>query len=114
MRGFAIRWVSNVVALFVAAWILSGISYGNQWWTLFIAASVFTLVNMWVKPLLTLLSIPFIIFTLGLFYFLINVLMLYVTDWSLPDFEIRTCGWGVLWALIGSTGNFFGGALLTP
>ena len=105
MRGFAIRWVSNVIALFVAAWILSGITYGDQWWTLFIAAAVFTFVNMWVKPLLTVLSIPFIIFTLGLFYLLINVLMLYVIDWVVPDFEIRTFWWGALAAIIVSIVN---------
>ena len=105
MRGFAIRWVSNVLALFVAAWILSGVSYGDQWWTLFIAAAVFTLVNSWVKPILTLLSIPFIVVTLGIFYFLINVLMLYLTDWIVPDFEIKTFWWAVLAAIIVSIVN---------
>ena len=112
MREFAIRWVSNVVALFVAAWILSGISYGSQWWTLFIAAAVFTLVNMWVKPLLTVLSIPFIIVTLGLFYFLINILMLYITDWVVPDFEIRSFGWAILGAIIVSIINGLMGLVL--
>jgi putative membrane protein len=112
MREFAIRWVSNVVALFVAAWILSGISYGDQWWTLFIAAAVFTFVNMWVKPLLTVLSIPFIIVTLGLFYFLINILMLYITDWVVPDFEIRTFWWALLGAIIVSIVNGLMGMVL--
>jgi putative membrane protein len=101
-----VRWVGNVVALFIAAWLLSGISYGNQWWTLFIAAAVFTLVNAWVKPILTVLSIPFIVVTLGLFYFLINVFMLYLTDWLVPDFEIRSFGWGVLGAIIVSIVNW--------
>jgi putative membrane protein len=105
MRGFAIRWVGNVVALFVAAWLLRGVGYGDQWWTLFIAAAVFTLVNAWLKPLLTILSIPFIIVTLGLFYFLLNVLMLYLTDWLVPHFEIRSFGWGVLAAIIVSIVN---------
>jgi putative membrane protein len=105
MREFAIRWVGNVVALFVAAWILSGITYGDQWWTLFIAAAVFTLINAWVKPVLTILSLPFIVVTLGLFYFLINVLMLYVTDWVVPDFEIRSFWWAVLGAIIVSLVN---------
>jgi putative membrane protein len=105
MRAFAIRWVGNVIALFVAAWILSGISYGDQWWTLFIAAAVFTLINAWVKPVLTILSLPFIVVTLGLFYFLINVFMLYVTDWVVPDFEIRSFWWAVLAAIIVSIVN---------
>ena len=38
MRSLVIRWVSNVAALLVAAWLLTGISYGDQWWTLLIAA----------------------------------------------------------------------------
>ncbi|HVV90886.1 MAG TPA: phage holin family protein [Solirubrobacterales bacterium] len=105
MEKLLVRWVCNVVALFVAAWILAGVSYGNQWWTLFIAAAVFTLVNAWVKPVLAVLSIPFIVVTLGLFYFLINVLMLYLTDWIVPDFEIRTFWWGVLAAIIVSIVN---------
>jgi putative membrane protein len=105
MQKLLIRWVCNVIALFVAAWVLSGISYGDQWWTLFIAAAVFTIVNAWVKPILALLSLPFIVVTLGLFYFLINVLMLYLTDWIVPDFEIRTFWWGVLAAIIVSIIN---------
>src|SRR6266496_1594174 len=104
-RALVIRWVSNVVALFVAAWLLSGVTYGDQWWTLLIAAAVFTVVNAWVKPIVAVLSIPFIVVTLGLFYFLINVLMLYVTDWVVPDFEIRTFWWGVLGAIIVSIVN---------
>jgi putative membrane protein len=106
MQKLLVRWIGNVVALFVAAWLLSGISYGDQWWTLFIAAAVFTLVNAWVKPVLTVLSIPFIVVTLGLFYFLINVFMLYLTDWLVPDFEIRSFGWGVLGAIIVSIVNW--------
>ncbi len=105
MPKLLVRWICNVIALFVAAWILAGVSYGDQWWTLFVAAAVFTLVNAWVKPVLTVLSIPFIVVTLGLFYFLINVLMLYLTDWIVPDFEIRTFWWGVLAAIIVSIVN---------
>ena len=101
-----IRWAFNVIALFVAAWLLSGVSYGDQWWTLLIAAAVFTVVNLLVKPILTILSIPFIVVTLGLFYFLINVLMLYVTDWVVPDFEIDTFWWGALAAIIVSIVNW--------
>jgi putative membrane protein len=104
-RALVIRWVSNVAALYVAAWLLSGVTYGDEWWTLLIAAAVFTVVNAWVKPILAVLSIPFIVVTLGLFYFLINVLMLYVTDWLVADFEIRTFWWGALAAIIVSIVN---------
>jgi putative membrane protein len=104
-RALLIRWVSNVVALYVAAWLLDGVTYGEQWWTLLVAAAVFTVVNAWVKPVVALLSIPFIVLTLGVFYFLINVLMLYVTDWVVPEFEIHTFWWAVLAAIIVSVVN---------
>jgi putative membrane protein len=104
-RWLLIRWVSNAVALFVAAWLLEGVDYGDQWWTLLIAAAVFTMVNFAVKPILTVLSIPFIVVTLGLFYFLLNVLMLYLTHWLVPDFEIDTFWWGALAAIIVSVVN---------
>lgn len=73
---------------------------------------MFTVVNWWVKPLLTILSLPFIVVTLGLFYFLINVLMLYVTSWVVPDFEIDTFWWGCLAAIIVSLVNWLLAALL--
>lgn len=107
-----VRWAFNVVALFVAAWVLSGVSYGDQWWTLFIAAAVFTVVNALVKPVLTVLSIPFIVVTLGIAYFLLNVLMLYITDWVVPDFEIDTFWWAVLAAIIVGFVNWVLGRLV--
>jgi putative membrane protein len=103
---FLVSWAFNVVALFVASWILSGVTYGDQWWTLLIAGVVFTIVNAFVKPILTILSLPFIIVTLGLFYFLLNILMLYLTDWIVSDFEIETFWWGALAAIIVSVVNW--------
>jgi putative membrane protein len=106
LERLAVRWAFNVAALFVAAWLLSGISYGDSWWSLLIAAIVFTLANAFVKPVLAVLSIPFIVVTLGIFYFLINVLMLYLTDWIVGDFQIESFWWAVLGALIVSIVNF--------
>jgi putative membrane protein len=104
--GFLLRWAFNVVALFVASWILAGVSYGDDWWSLLLAGIVFTLANAVVKPILTVLSIPFIIVTLGLFYFLINILMLYLTDWIVGDFELDTFWWAALAAIIVSIVNW--------
>jgi putative membrane protein len=109
----AITWLFNTVALFVATWLLSGLSYGSDWWVLLIAGLVFTLVNYFLKPVLTILSIPFIIVTLGIFYLLINVFMLYLTHWLVPQFTLATFWWAVLAAIIISAVNgilhlFFG------
>jgi putative membrane protein len=109
----ALTWVFNTIALFVATWLLSGLSYGDDWWALLLAGLVFTLVNFFLKPILAILSIPFIIVTLGIFYLLINVLMLYLTDWIVPQFTIASFWWALLGAVIVSVVNgilhmFFG------
>jgi putative membrane protein len=101
----AITWVFNTIALYVATWLLSGLSYGNDWWALLVAALVFTLVNFFLKPILAILSIPFIVVTLGIFYFLINVFMLYLTHWIVPQFTIETFWWAALAAIIVSIVN---------
>lgn len=105
LTRLAVAWLFNTIALFIATWLLSGLSYGNDWWALLIAALVFTLVNYFVKLPLAILSIPFIIVTLGLVYFLINVLMLYITHWIVPQFTIQTFWWAVLAAIIISAVN---------
>ena len=110
LRSLLIRWVSNVAALFVAAWLLDGMTYGDQWWTLLIAAAVFTLVNFLVKPVLTILSIPFIVLTLGLVLLVVNAAMLFLTDALVRDFDITTFWTGVLAAIIVTLVNW----LLTP
>ena len=73
---------------------------------LLIAGFVFTTVNFFLKPILAILSIPFIIVTLGIFYFLLNVLMLYLTSWIVPQFTIATFWWAVLASIIISFVNW--------
>jgi putative membrane protein len=102
----AVRWACNVAALYAAARLLTGVTYGEDWPTLLVAAAVFTLVNAWLKPIVQVLSLPFIVLTLGLFLFLVNILMLYVTDWLVADFDIRSFGAGALAAIIVSVVNW--------
>ncbi|HTC59530.1 MAG TPA: phage holin family protein [Solirubrobacteraceae bacterium] len=114
LQRLAITWVFNTIALFVATWLLSGLSYGSDWWALLISGLVFTLVNFFLKPILAILSIPFIIVTLGIFYFLINVLMLYLTHWIVPQFTIASFWWAALAAIIVSVVNWVLRKLVEP
>ena len=100
LRRFAVTWLFNVAALFVASWALSGVSYGDSWGALFVAALVFSVVNMLIRPVVVLLSLPVLIITLGVALFFVNLLMLYITDWVVGGFEISTFGSGVLATLI--------------
>jgi putative membrane protein len=92
------RFVGNLAALWVASEIFDEMTYGDEFWVLVLAAIVFTIVNTFVKPVIAILSIPFIIVTLGIAYFFVNVLMLLLTDWVVPDFEA-----GGFWTLVGAT-----------
>ena len=87
-------WLSNVVALFVATWITPA-DYGDDFWVLLVAALVFTIVNVFIRPIVILLALPAVILTLGLALILINTLMLYLTDWIVPSFET-----GSFWATL--------------
>lgn len=101
LRQLLIRWACNVAALWVAARLLDGIAVtGDTAVTLIVAGLVFSLVNMVVKPVVTVLAIPLIVLTLGVAYFLVNVLMLFVTSWVVDDFHVAGFWSGVAAALI--------------
>ena len=91
-------WLSNIVALFAAAWIISGIGYGDDWWTLVLAALVFALANAVVRPLVIILALPAVILSLGIGLFFVNMLMLWLTDEIVPSFEV-----GGFWSIVGGT-----------
>jgi putative membrane protein len=92
------RYVGNLAALWVASKLFDQMTYGDEFGVLALAALVFTVANWIVKPIVTLLAIPLIILTLGVAYFFVNVLMLLVTDWVVPDFEA-----GGFWTVVGAT-----------
>jgi len=92
------RFVGNLAALWVASELLDGMTYGDSFGVLVLAAAVFTLVNWLIKPIVTILSLPLIILTLGVAYFFVNMLMLVVTDWVVGDFEA-----GPFWTVVAAT-----------
>ncbi|MGH3039910.1 MAG: phage holin family protein [Gaiellaceae bacterium] len=107
-------WLSNIVALFVAAWVVSGVDYGDDFWVLFIAALVFTTVNWLVRPFVILLALPALILTLGLGLVLVNTFMLYLTDWIVPSFETGSFWSTLLAAIIVSLVNLILSLVLKP
>src|SRR5262245_38749067 len=92
-----LSWLANIVSLLVADWIFSGVTI-DGWWPLILGAAVLGIANTIIKPILTLLTLPLVIVTLGLFYFVINVFMLVLAEWIAPDFSIDG-----FWTYIGAT-----------
>ena len=76
-----IRWIIVSLSLFIAAWLVPGIRVDGNAWVAFAAMAVILgLVNALVRPVLTLLSCPLIILTLGLFVLVINGLTLWLAS----------------------------------
>ena len=84
--SFLIKIAVNAVALWVAAWLVPGISFGegkfgSKFATVLLVALVFGLINAVVKPIAKFFSFPLIVLTLGLFTFVVNAFMLQLTEW---------------------------------
>jgi putative membrane protein len=95
MKSFVIRVLVNGVALWVAALLVKGIHLGStgatttqQLITLLWVAVIFGLINMLIKPILTVLSLPVIILTLGLFALIVNAAVLELTSWFAGQFSL--------------------------
>lgn len=98
MRNFVIRLIVNALALSVAAYVVPGIRLSGGAVALLLVAFVFGVVNAILKPILMVLSIPFILVTLGLFAFVVNGLMLMLTAAMTQHLEVS----GLLAAILGS------------
>lgn len=81
--NFIARWLATAVAVAAAAWLVPGIEIvGGQSALISVAlfALVLSLVNIGVKPILQILSLPITFLTLGIFYLVVNALLLYLAS----------------------------------
>ena len=94
-----IRWVLNTLALFLVVKIVPGF-FSEDWVSLAIAAAVLGLLNAIIRPILFVLTLPLTVVTLGLFLLVLNAIMLELTAWVVPGFDISGFGWAMVGALV--------------
>ena len=84
MRELLLRWLVTTIALYVAVLLVPGISFDEAQgaWRLILVALVFGGVNALLRPLLTVLTCPLILLTFGLFFLVVNGLLLMATSWA--------------------------------
>ena len=82
-----LAWAVNAAALWVADALWDGVTI-NGWSAYLIGAAVLGIANAILKPILTVLTFPLILVTLGLFYLVINIAMVALAEWIAPDFSI--------------------------
>jgi putative membrane protein len=102
--GFLISWLLNAISFAILTyWIAPLFHIGIRADTvtaLIIAALVFGIINAVIRPLATILSLPFIILTLGLFLFVLNALLLWLVGGVVPGFHVYgfwAAFWGAIW-----------------
>ena len=88
MRSLFVRWVINALALYVAFNVIPGIHFDKGPVALLIVAAMFGVVNSALRPILTVLTCPLVVLTLGLFTFVINALLLLITAWLSRQFDL--------------------------
>ncbi len=105
MRSLLLHWLLNAAALWAAAWLLPGLDFQGTIVQLLMVAAVFGIVNSLVRPILTVLTCPLIVVTLGLFTLVINALMLLLTG-------ALSARWGLGFTVSGFWAAFIGGLVV--
>jgi putative membrane protein len=105
MRSVLMHWLFNAAALWVAAYFITGLTFNGTIVQLLLVAAVFGIVNSLLRPLLTVLTCPLIVLTLGVFTLVINAFMLMVTGWL-------SARWDLGFAVNGFWPAFWGGLIV--
>ena len=88
MKSIIRHTVFNSASLFILSQIISGVKITGGWGTLIFAGFVFTILNMVLKPILNMFSLPLNAVTLGLFSFFTNAILLYILTIFVPNISV--------------------------
>ena len=105
MRRLLLHWIGNAIALWVACHLIPGLRFTGTLLDLVLVAAVFGAVNSILRPIVTVLTCPLIVITLGLFTLVINALMLLVTGWL-------SARWDLGFTVSGFWAAFWGGLVV--
>jgi len=90
----------NALALLATAYVVPGIRFTGDFVQLLLAGLIFGLLNMVVRPIAMLLSLPALVLTLGLFYFVLNGLLLWGFSKLMPGYDVAGFVPGLLGSLV--------------
>ena len=109
MNKFIIRLILSALAVFICATVLPG-AHVDGFLIAVVVAGVLALLNVLVKPVLVILTIPITFVTLGLFLLVINTILILLVDWLVPGFTVDGFWWALVFSVLLSIINsVFGG-----
>jgi len=110
---FLVRWLVCSLGLWIAAGLFgAGIDYGSSIHVVVVAGLILAIVNSILRPLVVILSLPAILFTLGLFMIIINGFMVFLVSKFYTALEINNFWWAVLAGMIIGLVNYLVTAIL--
>lgn len=113
LASFVLRWAICSLGLWVAAGLLGGsVNLQDRLGAVVIAGATLALINVTVKPLLILLSVPFIVLSLGLFMAIINGLTVYLASKLYTPLQIENFGAAIVAGLVIGLVNYLVTAIL--
>jgi putative membrane protein len=113
MTSLLLHWVVLAVALWVASAIVPGVNIAS-WSALLIGAAVLGVVNTVVRPVMTILTFPITLLTLGLFYLVVNGAAFGLAASLVPGFDVTSWVAAILGALVTGLAAWVAGAILAP
>ncbi len=100
-----LHWIILSVAVFATTYIISGISLSSMWVALIVGACL-TLFNMFIKPIVSILTLPLNIVTLGLFSLVVNGLLFWLLGTTINGFSVTTFSAAFVGAILVSLINW--------
>ncbi len=94
-----IRLILNAIAVFFLAHVLNGVHVDN-YITAVIVALVLSVLNLLVKPILVILTLPVTIITLGLFLLIINAIIIFIADKLIDGFSVSSLWTAILFSVL--------------
>ena len=96
---FLLRLFFTWLSVIIASYIVPGV-HVHDFITALVTAAVLTILNVFIRPILIILTIPFTIFTLGLFLFVINAFIVMIGDKFVEGFQVDSFGSALFFSLI--------------
>ena len=101
---FLVKLLVSGLAVLLTAEILPGIKVEN-YWSAIIVVAVLAILNVTIKPILILFTLPATIVTLGVFLLVINAVIILLADWLLKGFNVDGFWWALVFSIILSVVN---------
>lgn len=111
LTRFIVRVIFGALGLWIASRLVAGIVVADST-ALFLAALLLGVVNAFVRPVVTILTLPITIITLGLFLLIVNAAMIGLVSLVVPGFHVHGVIAGVLAAIITGISSWIGGMIL--